>query len=400
MAKETENRLPEIESKRITELKRPPIEVRPPKRKVRMARWLEWLVVTALVVGAAAAAYFLLRGDGEADIRTDLLATRYREAGVELPATVVVPPTVYTTADPTQVPAMALSILDLTPQAQAYLERSVALAEPTAWQASMIAGPFVRVNTYAAPTPVPAMALSVIGATPGAEAYLERAISMALPTESQASIISPGEVYVPASVYTSAAETLVPAMALSVIGATPGAEAYLVRSIAPAEPTAWQASMITPPEPAAFVVPASVYTSAEPTLVPAMALSVIGATPGAEAYLARSIAPAAPTASQAALMSPFDTTPWQTRMITTAVPEPGAVVVPRSVYTSAAPTLVPAMALSILNATPQAEAYLARSIDPAAPTVSQAALITRPEKTYPDHGETMRPVAGQAGGPL
>jgi hypothetical protein len=74
--------------------------------------------------------------------------------------------------------------------------------------------------------------------------------------------------------------------------------------------------------------------------------------------------------------------------------------VPASVYTSVEPTLVPAMALSVIGATPGAEAYLARSIAPAAPTASQAALITPPAKTYPDHGETFRPVAGQVGGPL
>jgi hypothetical protein len=76
-------------------------------------------------------------------------------------------------------------------------------------------------------------------------------------------------------------------------------------------------------------------------------------------------------------------------------------VVPPTVYTSAAPTLVPAVATSVVDLTPQAEAYLMRSIVPAAPTPWQASMITPPEPgPFPDHGDVVRPVPGRHGGPI
>ena len=86
MAKSTVQRpISEIsEEKLIRETKRPQLE--PPRRKpARSVRWLQWLVVAVVVVGGGALGYALLNNDGSAEVRTDLLGTRYRETGVVLP---------------------------------------------------------------------------------------------------------------------------------------------------------------------------------------------------------------------------------------------------------------------------------------------------------------------------
>ena len=72
----------EHELPKESRVERPPVILPPPRRPMRLVRWLEWLVIGALIVGAAAASYFLLRGGDEAQIRADLLGTRYREAGM------------------------------------------------------------------------------------------------------------------------------------------------------------------------------------------------------------------------------------------------------------------------------------------------------------------------------
>jgi hypothetical protein len=58
-----------------------PLRRRPP----RLVRWLQWLVVAVVVVGGAALGYALINDDGSAEVRADLLGTRYRETGVVLP---------------------------------------------------------------------------------------------------------------------------------------------------------------------------------------------------------------------------------------------------------------------------------------------------------------------------
>ncbi len=70
----------ETEKALLREVAHPQVVI--PRKPPRLVRWLEWLVVLAIVAGAAVGGFFLLGGDDTAEIRADLLGTRYREAGV------------------------------------------------------------------------------------------------------------------------------------------------------------------------------------------------------------------------------------------------------------------------------------------------------------------------------
>jgi hypothetical protein len=268
-----------VEDKLLHELLHPPIEAPPKRRPPLLVRWLEWLVVLAVVAGAVAVGVIILRGDADTEIRHDLLATRYRETGVAIPAPVE---PLYDGWMATLPSAEVAEIAHLQALRELYLAQVAGPELP--WQARMI--------TTAVPLPQPS-----IDPLPGL-----LLVAPDLPVPAAASIDPlPGLLLVAPDLPVPAAASIEPLPGLLLVAP----------DLPAATPAPWQAQMITTavPLPGAVVVPRSVYTSAAPTLVPAMATAVAALTPQAEAYVARSIAPAEPT-------------PWQESMITPAAPGP------------------------------------------------------------------------------